>query len=43
MDPRAVPIADDGAVHVVRLVLGRRSAEATPRVADPGVASSAVL
>jgi cyclic beta-1,2-glucan synthetase len=41
--PRAVPIAEDGAVHVVRLVLGRRSAEAPPRVADPTVASSAVL
>jgi cyclic beta-1,2-glucan synthetase len=25
VDPRAVPIVDDGEVHLVRVVLGRRS------------------
>jgi cyclic beta-1,2-glucan glucanotransferase len=38
VDPRAVPIVEDGAVHVVRVVLGRRSADATPRVAEASAA-----
>src|SRR6266542_2696400 len=38
VDPRAVPLVEDGAVHEVRLVLGRRSADATPH---PGDASAA--
>jgi cyclic beta-1,2-glucan synthetase len=34
VDPRAVPLLEDGAVHELRLVLGRRSVGATPHPSD---------
>lgn len=40
VDPRSIPLADDGGTHQVRLVLGDRK-QPVPPVADPGAIASA--
>ncbi|MCJ7565018.1 MAG: hypothetical protein MUP52_10580, partial [Candidatus Aminicenantes bacterium] len=40
VDPRSIPLTDDGGTHQVRLVLGDRK-RPVPPVADPGAITSA--